>query len=562
MKIKTITFCITSAILLGTLGGCTSTHQYTKAELGFEYRPTTQNPGLKYYYPVPNAEHPREAYYDVVVYGGTPGGVGAAVQAKRMGKSAALYVFRRHVGGMTTGGLTETDIGKANAIGGMAVEFFKKTGRWSHFKPSQAEKAYIELLKEAGVPVFYEHRLDKVETKDGKITKITFENGNSAKGKMFVDATYEGDLLARAGCSYMLGREDNDTFGEKYNGTYFSRHSHILRHKVDPYKIEGDPNSGLLEGVSATKADNLGKGDKKLQAYCFRMRGSKAKNRVAWYKPENYRPERYELLRRYVNGAASPDFWDLRYRHGPVKLNLGDCNNAGPISIDHVGANYGWAEGSYEEREKIFQDHVNYQQGFMYFLANDPSIPQSLRNRINEFGLASDEFTETKNWPHELYVREARRLLSDYVMTQAHCDGKEIVKDSVGLASYQMDSHHVERVVKNGSVAVEGGFEKRVVRPFPISFKSITPKRTECTNLLVPVALSSSHVAFGSIRMEPVFMILGQSAATAASMAIDANSAIQDVDYPTLRAKLLECGQILDTPPLVKKQKKSKKEKK
>ena len=291
------------------------------------------------------------------------------------------------------------------------------------------------------------------------------------------------------------------------------------------------------------------------------MRGSKAKNRVAWYKPENYRPERYELLRRYVNGAASPDFWDLRYRHGPVKLNLGDCNNAGPISIDHVGANYGWAEGSYEEREKIFQDHVNYQQGFMYFLANDPSIPQALRNRINEFGLASDEFTETKNWPHELYVREARRLLSDYVMTQAHCDGKEIVKDSVGLASYQMDSHHVERVVKNGSVAVEGGFEKRVVRPFPISFKSITPKRTECTNLLVPVALSSSHVAFGSIRMEPVFMILGQSAATAASMAIDANSAIQDVDYPTLRAKLLECGQILDTPPLVKKQKKSKKEK-
>ena len=521
--------------------------------------PTTPNPGLKYYYPVPKAENPVEGNYDVVVYGGTPAGVGAAVQAKRMGKSAALYVFRRHVGGMTSGGLTETDIGKKNAIGGMAVELYDKIGKWKHFRPSEAEKAFLELLQEAGVPVFFEHRLDKVEKKDGKIVKITFENGNSAKGKMFVDATYEGDLLAAAGVSYMLGREDNDRFGETYNGTYFSKHSHLPRHDIDPYKIPGDPSSGLIEGVTDTKVTELGKGDKKLQAYCFRTWAMKDGKHVAWPKPENYRAERYELLKRYVNGAATPEFWDLRYKHGPLKLNEGDCNNGGPVSLDHVGANFGWVEGSYAEREKIFQDHVNYQQGFMYFLANDPSIPQQLRDRVSAFGLDAFEFPETGNWPHELYVREGRRLLSDYVMTQAHCQGKTIVKDSVGLGSYQMDSHHIERIVRDGKVVMEGGFEKPVRKSYPVSYKSIVPKKSECTNLLVPVALSASHVAFGSIRMEPVFMILGQSAATAASIAIDDGVAVQDVDYPKLRANLLKNKQVLEAPAVAKKNSKKKK---
>jgi hypothetical protein len=404
------------------------------------------------------------------------------------------------------------------------------------------------MLVEAGVPVFFEHRLEKVEKKDGKITKITFENGNAVTGKMFVDATYEGDLLAMAGCSYMVGREDNARFNEDYNGTYFSKHSHIPRFDVDPYKVKGDKSSGLLEGITDTKVEKLGVADKKLQSYCFRMWAMKNGKKTPWYKPENYRPERYELLSRYINSAPDPDFWDLRYKRGPLKLNEGDCNNAGPISLDHVGYNFGWAEGSYAEREKIFQDHVNYQQGFMYFLANDPSIPAKLRARINAFGLDAYEFPETRNWPHDLYIREGRRLLSDYVMTQAHCQGKEVVKDSVGLGSYQMDSHHVERVVKDGKMYVEGGFEKKVKRSYPVSFKSIVPKRAECTNLAVPVALSASHVAFGSIRMEPVFMILGQSSATAACMAIDGNGIIQDVEYKKLRAKLIIDCQILDTP--------------
>ena len=518
--------------------------------------PTTPNPGLKYYYPVPKAEKPTNANYDVVVYGGTPGGVGAAIQARRMGKTSALYVFRRHVGGLTSAGLTETDIGKKNAIGGMAVEFYEKLGKWRQFRPSEAERAFLEMLAEAGVPVFFEHRLEKVETENGKIKKVIFENGNSATGKMFVDATYEGDLFAMAGCSYMVGREDNSRFNEDYNGTYFSKHSHIPRFDIDPYKVKGDPSSGLLEGITDTKVDVLGKADKKLQSYCFRMWAMKNGKKTPWYKPENYRPERYALLSRYVNSAPDPDFWNLRYSRGPLKLNEGDCNNAGPISLDHVGYNFGWAEGTYAEREKIFQDHVNYQQGFMYFLANDPSIPAKLRARINAFGLDAYEFPETRNWPHELYVREARRLLSDYVMTQAHCQGKEVVKDSVGLGSYQMDSHHVERVVKDGKMAIEGGFEKKVKRSYPVSFKSIVPKKAECTNLAVPVALSASHVAFGSIRMEPVFMILGQSAATAACMAIDGDGVIQNVEYKKLRAKLILDCQILDTPFVPKKKRK------
>ena len=532
------TIIITTAILAGL---CANSAPKLPA-------PTTPNPGLKYYYPLPKAKNPTTANYDVVVYGGTPGGVGAAIQARRMGKTSALYVFRRHVGGLTSAGLTETDIGKKNAIGGMAVEFYEKLGKWRQFRPSEAERAFLEMLVEAGVPVFFEHRLEKVEKKDGKITKITFENGNAVTGKMFVDATYEGDLLAMAGCSYMVGREDNARFNEDYNGTYFSKHSHIPRFDVDPYKVKGDKSSGLLEGITDTKVEKLGVADKKLQSYCFRMWAMKNGKKTPWYKPENYRPERYELLSRYINSAPDPDFWDLRYKRGPLKLNEGDCNNAGPISLDHVGYNFGWAEGSYAEREKIFQDHVNYQQGFMYFLANDPSIPAKLRARINAFGLDAYEFPETRNWPHDLYIREGRRLLSDYVMTQAHCQGKEVVKDSVGLGSYQMDSHHVERVVKDGKMYVEGGFEKKVKRSYPVSFKSIVPKRAECTNLAVPVALSASHVAFGSIRMEPVFMILGQSSATAACMAIDGNGIIQDVEYKKLRAKLIIDCQILDTP--------------
>lgn len=511
-------------------------------------KPPTPNPGLKYWYPLPKEANPVEKNFDVVVYGGTPGGVAAAIQAKRMGKTAALYVFRRHVGGMTSGGLTASDFGKIkreDKIGGIALEFYNRLGKMTGFRPSDAERVYLEMLAEAGVPVFFEHRLEKVEKEASRISRLVFENGNSVRGKMFVDASYEGDLLAKAGVSYMLGREDNAEFGEKYNGTYISKTSHHFRHQIDPYKVPGDPSSGLIRGISSAKIDRLGKADKKLQAYCFRMFATdNPQKKIPWPKPDIYEPDRYEILKRYVAGAPS-EFWNLRYKPGPVKINNGDCNSGGPVSVDLVGENYAWPEASYQEREKIFQDHVNYQKGFMYFLANDSSIPAELRKRVNVFGLDSDEFKDTGSWPHELYVREGRRMRSDYVMTQANCEGSVVADKNVGWAGYQMDSHHVERVIHEGKVVNEGGFEKKTPKAYPVAYASIVPKKSECENLFVPVALSSTHVAFGSIRMEPVFMILGHSAGTAASMAIDSKLPVQDVDYSALRERLLKDGQKL-----------------
>ena len=510
--------------------------------------PATPNPGLKYYYAVPAAEPARTLKVDVCVYGGTPGGVAAAVHARRMGKTAALAVFRRHVGGLTSAGLTAVDFGKAESIGGMAAEFLRRAGarpgtkpsendRWSDFRPSQAETTFQAMLAEAKVPVLYEHRLKEVKKDGPRITSITFENGNSIEAKVFIDATYEGDLFARAGVSYSVGRESNDTYGETVNGFFIAK-SHQFRFDVDPYRIPGDSKSGLLPGISADPPAKPGTGDKKIQAYNFRMWAVKANVGHPWPKPADYDPALHALLLRYL--TTKPDFpWDWTYQFGPVKLNVGDCNNAGPVSTDFVGGNYGWPEADYSTREKIFQAHVTYQQGLMWFLAHDERLPERIQEKVKQFGLPKDEFIETGGWPHDLYVREARRLLSDYVMTEKNCLGKEVVEDSVGLASYTMDSHNVQRVINNGAVRAEGNVELRVPGPYPVSYRSLVPKAKECDNLLVPVCLSSSHMAYGSIRMEPVFMILGQSAATAASLAIDAGISVQAVPYDKLKERLL-----------------------
>jgi len=510
--------------------------------------PSTSNPGLKYYYPVPAADPPRTLQVDVCVYGGTPGGVAAAVQARRLGKTAALAVFRRHVGGLTSAGLTAVDFGKAESIGGMAAEFLKRAGRrpgakpsendrWSDFRPSQAETTFRAMLAEAEVPVLYEHRLKDVKKNGPHINSITFENGTVIEAKVFIDATYEGDLLPRAGASYHVGRESNDTYGETINGFYLAK-SHQFRFDVDPYRIPGDPKSGLLPGISAEPPVKPGSGDKKIQAYNFRMWAVKADAGLPWPKPANYDPDTHSLLLRYL--TTRPDFpWDWTYRFGPVKLNVGDCNNAGPVSTDFVGGSYNWPDADYATREKIFQAHVTYQQGLMWFLAHDERLPERIREKAKQFGLPKNEFTETGGWPHDLYVREARRLVSDYVMTEKNCLGKEVAEDSVGLASYTMDSHHVQRVIVNGAVRGEGNVEVGVPRPYPVSYRSLVPKAKECDNLFVSVCLSSSHMAYGSIRMEPVFMILGQSAATAASLAIDAGISVQAVPYDKLKERLL-----------------------
>ncbi|HYG73989.1 MAG TPA: FAD-dependent oxidoreductase [Planctomycetota bacterium] len=505
----------------------------------------TTSPNLKYYYPVPPANPPQTIECDLCVYGGTPGGVTAAIQMNRMGKKAVLVSFNKFVGGLTSGGLSATDVGNGKSIGGMAREFYDRAGTISGFKPSKAEKLFLDMLKEASVPIYYEHRLKSIVKEGNKIVELEFENGNKFRAKMFVDATYEGDLLAMAKVSYHVGRESNATYGETINGIQFLK-GHNFNYPIDPYKKEGDPSSGLLWGISAEPPGKPGEGDKKIQAYNFRMYLSNKEDRLPFPKPNGYEPERYALLLRYLKAAKDLNEWSFTYKNGPFQLQNGDCNNAGGFSTDNIGRNYEWPEADYATREKIFQDHVTYQQGLMYFMANDPSVPELLQSKVKKYGLAAGEFTETGGWPHQLYIREGRRMISDYVMTEHNCRGKVLAEDSVGMASYTMDSHHCQRVIVDGKVKNEGNVEVGVKQPFPISFRSIVPKESECANLAVPVCLSSTHISYGSIRMEPVFMILGQSAGTAAAMAIDAGSAIQKVEYPKLKEKLLAGKQVLE----------------
>lgn len=500
-------------------------------------------PALRYYYPVPAANPPKTVEADICVYGGTPGGVMMAVQASRMGKSAVLVVFRKHVGGMTSGGLSAVDLGRGDSIAGIAGEFLKRVGQTRGFRPSKAEETFLAMLKEAKVPIYFEHRLKDV-TMDGKrIAAITTENGNTFKAKIFADATYEGDLFAKAGVSFHVGREANSVYQETLNGVQF-RKEHNFVFPVDPYKTPGDPKSGLLWGISSADPGKTGEGDKKVQTYNFRMFLSNAKDRLPFPRPANYERDKYMLLLRYIK--MKPPI--------PLQLHVGDSNNQGGFSTDYIGANYAWPEGDYATREKIFQDHVNYQQGLMWFWANDKEVPADMQKRVNDFGLTKGEFPETAGWPHELYVREGRRMISDYVMAEHNCRSAKVAEDSVGLASYNMDSHNTQRVVINGQVRNEGDVQIGCPRPYPVSYRSIVPKESECVNLFVPVCLSSTHIAYGSIRMEPVFMILGQASGTAASMAIDMNTSVQKVPYVKLKERLLADKQMLEWtgPPLGK----------
>lgn len=492
-------------------------------------------PGLRHYYPVPPSNPAKSVEADVCVYGGTPGGVMMAVQARRMGKSAVLVVFRKHVGGMTSGGLSAVDLGRGDSIGGIAKEFLARVGRQRGFLPSKAEETFLAMLEEAKVPVYFEHRLKDVQKEGNRIVAFTTENGNTFKAKIFGDATYEGDLLAKAGVSFHVGREANSVYKETLNGVQF-RNEHNFIKPVDPYKVPGDPKSGLLWGISADNPGLTGQGDKKVQTYNFRMFLSNAPDRIPFPKPKNYDRDRYLLLLRYLK--LNPPI--------PLQLHAGDSNNQGGFSTDYIGANYAWPEGDYPTREKIFQDHVNYQQGLMWFWANDPEVPADMQAKVRAWGLTKGEFPETGGWPHELYVREGRRMISEYVMTEHHCRSAIVAEDSVGLASYNMDSHNCQRVVINGVVRNEGDVQVGCPKPYPVSYRSIVPKESECANLFVPVCLSSSHIAYGSIRMEPVFMILGQASGSAAAMAIDQGVSVQKVPYARLKERLLADKQLLE----------------
>lgn len=535
--------------------------------------------GLSYYKPVEKREA-KTLQADVAVYGGTVAGVTSAIQAARMGKKSMLVSFNGHVGGLTSGGLTATDIGNRESIGGLANEFYDKIGKIKDFSPSAAEAVFRKMLEEAGVEVLTHRPLESVEMKDARIVSATMETGETIKAAIFIDATYEGDLLAAAGVSYHVGREPRATYDESIAGQWqnltWENVYQFCRLPISPYVVENDPSSGLLPEISKDKPGEPGDGDHRVQAYNFRMYLSDGEGRIPFPKPAAYDPVRYSLLGRFLN--ASPDIkWTLNYTilpmtDGPVQMRNGDSNNAGSFSSDYIDGNHKWPDGTFEPvnfaklppprrglpmpmrelyqmRETIFQDHVGYQLGLMYFLANDPQVPEELQERVGKFGLDPDEFKESGHWPHQLYIREGRRMVSDYVMTQADCLLQRVAEDSVGLASYAMDSHYCQRVVvvENGKAVVrnEGGLYMPCPKPYPISYRSIVPKKSECVNLLVPVSLSASHVAFGSIRMEPVFMILGQSAGTAAAMAIENTGAVQDVDYGKLKERLLADGQRL-----------------
>ena len=503
--------------------------------LGASMLPEPAVPGLRYYYP-PERVEARTVEADVCVYGGTCAGVIAAVQASRMGRSVVLLEFGKHLGGLSSGGLSHTDGGGADVCGGIAREFYDLIGQ-KNFRPAEAEAAFEKLLEGTGVRVHKLCHLGRVKKDGARIVSLTMENGLTVRAKQFIDTTYEGDLLARAGVSWAAGREANAVYGETYNGIRPpGTGGHNWPKAVDPYVVPGDPSSGLLPRVNADPG-KPGDGDRRIQAFCFRMWLTKD-DPLPFPKPNVFTPEEYELLARLFESGADPRIgWSL------------DTNNHhlfnGAYFIDYVGGNYDWPNAGWLEREKIFQAHANYQIGVMWFLANSGRIPEKHRREFAAWGLPRDQYVDTSGWTHQLYIREGRRMVADYVMTQHNCQGREVPKDSVGLASYNMDSHHCQMTVVDGAVRNEGNVEIRV-NPYPIAYRALTPKRAECVNLLVPVALSSTHIAFGSIRMEPVFMLLGQSAATAASMAIDDEVPVQDVDYSKLRERLLRDGQILD----------------
>lgn len=520
--------------------------------------------------------------HDVVIYGGTSAAVIAAVQVAKMGKSVIIVGPDKHLGGLTSGGLGWTDTGNKAVIGGLAREFYHRiyleyakdeTWKWQDksdygnkgqgtkaidgdnrtmwiFEPHVAENVFENYVREYDIPVHRERWLDRekgVTKNDGKITSIKMLSGQEYRGKVFLDATYEGDLMAAAGVSYHVGREGRDVYGEEYNGvqTGVLHHGHHFGGlpPISPYKTPGDPNSGVLPKISADPPGEKHAGDHRVQAYCFRMcLTDHDPNRVPFPKPAGYDPADYELLVRIFQAGWKDTF----NKFDPIPNHKTDTNNHGPMSTDNIGMNYDYPEASYERRRQIIDEHRRYQQGWLYFISTDPRVPESSRLRMQKWGLAKDEFVDNGNWPHQLYIREARRMVGSYVMTENELLKRRPTPNSVGMGSYTIDSHNVQRyITPEGHVQNEGDIGVRTKGPYEIAYGSLVPKADECTNLLVPICVSSSHIAFGSIRMEPVFMILGQSAATAAVIAINDAVGVQEVDYEKLQKRLAADQQVL-----------------
>lgn len=531
---------------------------------------------------------PAAEEFDVVIYGGTPAAVTAAMQVRAMGRSVVIVSPDTHLGGIASSGLGYSDAGVRATIGGFSREFFRRVyahyqqpEAWRHersaayrnraqggpamdhetrtmwvFEPSVAEKIFEDFVREHRLPVHRGQWLDRergVKKIGSRIVAFTTLAGRTYAGKVFVDATYEGDLMAAAGVPYHVGREANATYGEEHNGVqlgvlHHKHHFGMVPQPISAYRIPGDPRSGLVAGVSAEPPGVFGAGDRRVQAYCFRMCLTQVEeNRVPLAPPSGYDPAHYELLARVLAAGWRGSF----NLFAPLPNRKTDCNNFGPFSTDHIGANYDYPDASYARRRAIVADHERYQRGLLHFLATDERVPTVVRAEMRTWGLAADEFTDTGQWPRQLYIREARRMIGRHVMTENELRRRRApVASSVGLGSYAIDSHNVQRhVTPDGHVQNEGDIGVATPGPYGIAYESLTPAAAQCENLLVPVCLSSTHIAYGSIRMEPVFMILGQSAGAAAALAAERNMSVQAVPYVALRDRLLADGQILTVPP-------------
>lgn len=517
---------------------------------------------------------------DVVIYGGTSAAIASAVQLVRMNKSVLIVCPEKHIGGLSSSGLGFTDLGNKEVIGGISKEFYQEVYKhyqnkdawnwqpreeygnegqgttaiddefktmWT-FEPHVAEQIFENFIRENNISIHRDKWLDRekgVKVANGKITSIAMLDGTIYKAKIFIDATYEGDLMAAAGVNYHVGREANSVYNEQWNGVQKGvyHHSHNFQElNISPYIIPGDSTSGVLPRIATGRIGENGSGDNGVQAYNYRLCTTNAEgNIVPFEKPENYDPAQYELLRRIFKGGRHSMFGG-----GKIPNKKRDVNNVGPFSSDNIGMNYEYPEASYEKRKEILKEHIDYHKGLLYFWGHDESVPERFRTSIKKWGLAKDEFTDNGHWPYQIYVREARRMIGEFVMTDNEILGKSKVLKPIGMGSYAMDSHNVQRyITKEGYVQNEGDLGIEPDAPYQIHLGTILPKQEECRNLLVPAAVSSSHIAFGSIRMEPVFMILGQSAGTLAGMAINEDQEIHEVDYDSLKNKLLKDGQVL-----------------
>ncbi len=495
--------------------------------------------------------------YDLVVYGGTASGVATAISGAREGLKVVLLEPTKHIGGMVTGGLGRTDFGNKNCIGGLALEFYERLGK--HYdkpiewypEPHVAEDTLTAMLKEANVPVLFDHRLqehDGVTTESGRIKSIKMENSSVFSAKVFADCSYEGDLMAKAGVTYTYGREGEDEFEENLAGVRERTPKHQFM--VD---VKGtDENGKMLPEIQSGPEGKgeAGAADKKVQAYNYRICMTQREDiKVPFPKPPNYNADRYKLLARLIDETkrqtGSAPKVNRLMDPGPIQNEKTDTNNNGAFSTDYLGGNWNYPDATYAERDKIVADHYDYVAGFLYFLANDPSVAPEVREEMNTWGLAGDEFKDTNNWPRQLYVREGRRMRGEYVMSQRDIQTTRSKYDVIGMGSYNSDSHNVQRIVNEEGFAENEGDMQVSVRPYQIPYRMIVPRKNEVQNLLCPVTFSATHVAYSTLRMEPQYMIIGQAAGVAARMAVEKQTAVQDVDHEALSDRLLELKAVL-----------------